>query len=77
MYGYYDREDLLDEIFTLQEMLAVADKAIEEKDAQLKAARENFTKLCNINAELNRRIANLTHVNETLVKAYNSLTKIN
>lgn len=77
MYGYYDREDLLDEIFTLQEMLAVADKAIEEKDAQLKAARENFTKLRNINAELNRRIANLTHVNETLVKAYNSLTKIN
>lgn len=77
MYGYYNREELLDEIFTLREMLAVADKAIEEKDAQLKAARENSIKLRNINAELNRRIANLTHVNEMLVKTYNSLTKIN
>ena len=77
MYEYYNRDELFDEILTLKEMLAVADKVIEQKDAQLKAARENLTKIRNINAELNRRIANLTHVNETLVRTYNSLTKIN
>lgn len=77
MYEYYDHDELIDEILTLREMLAVADKVIEQKDAQLEASRENFTKIRNINAELNRRIANLTHINETLVKAYNSLTKIN
>ena len=77
MYEYYNRDELFDEILTLKEMLAVADKVIEQKDAQLKAARENLTKIRNINADLNRRIANLTHINETLVRTYNSLAKIN
>lgn len=74
---YYNSDMLLDELLETQEILAATQKALAFKETELAAAQESLTKIRAVNANLNRRIANLVCTNEMLVEAYNQLSAHN